>query len=313
MILKYIALNKTVSAQNPIQKITVDRSQSNPLITFESSNSLGENINGPSVIKVPTWIKNPLGKYYMYFAHHKGQYIRLAYANNIEGPWKIYESGTLQLKQASAFKGHIASPDVHIDKENKQIRMYFHAPIKNGSGQWTGVATSEDGIDFIASDEILGKFYFRVWRYKDYYYALAKNNNEGWGELYRSKDGLTKFESGGNFVERIRHSAVLVKENKLSIFYTRVGDMPERIVMTTVDMTSDWKNRETSLPLEILFPEKDYEGIQYPLKPSRYGAATHVQELRDPYIYVENDDIFLFYTIAGEMGIAVAKIIDYEE
>ncbi|NET62179.1 MAG: hypothetical protein F6K47_40550, partial [Symploca sp. SIO2E6] len=34
----------------------------------------GSNINGPSLIRVPEWIENPLGRYYLYFAHHQGKY-----------------------------------------------------------------------------------------------------------------------------------------------------------------------------------------------------------------------------------------------
>ena len=33
-------------------------------------NKDGDNINGPSLIKVPDWVENPLGKYYLYFSHH---------------------------------------------------------------------------------------------------------------------------------------------------------------------------------------------------------------------------------------------------
>ena len=48
-------------------------------------NQDGNNINGASLIKVPDWIENPLGKYYLYFAHHAGKYIRMAYSNNADG------------------------------------------------------------------------------------------------------------------------------------------------------------------------------------------------------------------------------------
>ena len=41
-----------------------------------------DNINGPTVIRVPPWVKRPLGRYYMYFAHHMGAFIRLAYADD---------------------------------------------------------------------------------------------------------------------------------------------------------------------------------------------------------------------------------------
>lgn len=79
-----------------------------------------EYMNGPSVIRVPEWIQNPLGKYYMYFADHRGQYIRFAYANVINGPWKIYEGGVLDLAQAAPLTEHIASPDIYIDNLKKK-------------------------------------------------------------------------------------------------------------------------------------------------------------------------------------------------
>ncbi|TGP23371.1 hypothetical protein, partial [Mesorhizobium sp. M1D.F.Ca.ET.234.01.1.1] len=41
----------------------------------------GANINGPSLIRVPDWLPGRLGAYYLYFAHHTGTYIRLAFAD----------------------------------------------------------------------------------------------------------------------------------------------------------------------------------------------------------------------------------------
>ncbi len=43
------------------------------------------NINGPSLTKVPNWVNNKLGNYYLYFAHHKGAFIRLTYADTLTG------------------------------------------------------------------------------------------------------------------------------------------------------------------------------------------------------------------------------------
>ena len=57
----------------------------NPILTPASSNTIGTNINGPSLIRVPVWVNKPLGRYYLYFAHHAGKFIRLAYANQISG------------------------------------------------------------------------------------------------------------------------------------------------------------------------------------------------------------------------------------
>jgi hypothetical protein len=84
--------------------VTARRLTQNPLITTRSSATLGDNINGPTVIRVPAWIDRPLGRYYMYFAHHMGRFIRLAYANAIEGPWTVYEPGVLPVEMTAFFR-----------------------------------------------------------------------------------------------------------------------------------------------------------------------------------------------------------------
>ena len=301
--------DETVATALPpcaIESIAVRRCETNPLIDFQSSPTLGHNINGPSVIRVPSWIKDPLGKYYMYFAHHGAKYIRLAYADSLQGPWRIYEPGTIQLEQATAFHGHIASPDVHVDQQKQEIRMYFHGPARGG--QKTGVATSRNGIDFVPSNVILGQFYFRVFQWNGWYHAIAKNGNSGWGTLYRSKDGITPFESRGDFIQMIRHAAVMIEGDQLLVFYSRAQDAPERIVVATVMLTDDWNDWQASEPIDVIRPEKNYEGIGYPNKPSRYGSATNVRQLRDPCIFQEDGKTYLFYSAAGEMGIAMAEL-----
>src|SRR5690606_7347052 len=114
------------------QEIEFKRFDTNPIITPEMLGKEGDNINGPSLVKIPEWLPNKLGKYYLYFAHHQGTYIRLAYADHLKGPWKIYKPGTLKMEDCRCkdgagpadsnrpgevylAKGHIASPDVHLD------------------------------------------------------------------------------------------------------------------------------------------------------------------------------------------------------
>ena len=99
------------------------RFSQNPIITPASSPTIGDNIDGPSLIRVPSWIERPLGRYYLYFSHHAGKFVRLAYADRISGPWKIFEPGTLRLEQAPNCFDHVASPDVHIDSDRRQILM----------------------------------------------------------------------------------------------------------------------------------------------------------------------------------------------
>lgn len=70
--------------------VKVTRLAGNPIITPQTDPSLGTNINGPTLIRVPAWVKRPLGAYYLYFADHRGKYIRLAYADRLTGPWHVY-------------------------------------------------------------------------------------------------------------------------------------------------------------------------------------------------------------------------------
>ena len=59
----------------------------------------GANINGPSLIRIPDWIlpserADPSAVYYLYFAHHAGDYIRMAWATDVAGPWTLYQTGS---------------------------------------------------------------------------------------------------------------------------------------------------------------------------------------------------------------------------
>jgi len=168
---------------------SVTRSSANPIIhkdlaglaDRDGAQPAGNNINGPSLIAVPDWIANPLGRYYLYFSHHHGRQIYLAYADSIDGPWTIYPGRVLPLEITPSYNGdprdHVASPDVHVDHDEQRIRMYYHAQSKPGNesfDQSSYVAVSSDGLMFRPLEEVLGRFYFRVIKLQDYYYAFAK-------------------------------------------------------------------------------------------------------------------------------------------
>lgn len=311
-----------------------------PIITPELHPSIGANIQGPSAIRVPDWIGNRLGNYYLYFADHKGRYIRLAYADRLVGPWTIHAPGSLQLEQSlfpteplsatpeqiaryeARLKStgtrishdalseittpHIASPDVHIDAENRRIVMYYHG-LDAVATQVTRVATSPDGLDFAARPEILGPSYMRSFRHAGMTYALTMP-----GRFSRSRDGLHDFEPGPiRFNLNMRHSAVLKRGNELLVFWTQVGEAPERILLSRIDLSGDWQTWRESPPTEILRPERAWEGADAPCVPSiRSTAYGPVNQLRDPAILEDGGRTYLFYAVAGESGIGLAELID---
>ena len=279
-----------------------------PIIRPGMDARMGDNINGPSLIRVPAWVRRPLGRYYLYFAHHDGRYVRLAYADDLLGPWTTHEAGVLPL-DASGFRGHIASPDVHVDEARQQIRLYYHGshtPSDALSPQWTCLALSSDGLAFTAQTEPLGAPYFRAFSWDGWVYAIGMP-----GILYRSRDGLGGFEQGPTLLgPETRHVAVDIVDGVLRVFYTRAGDCPERILLTTVALAGDWRSWAATPPVNVLAPELPYEGGNLPRVPSARGLiAEPACQLRDPAIFREDGRVYLLYAVAGERGIAIAEIL----
>jgi hypothetical protein len=369
VILLALFLCQTTENISPVRpSFSVIRLPDNPIIYPDMDARMAEetrrygyiNINGPSLVRVPSWVKNPLGKYYLYFAHHKGEYIRLAYADDLHGPWKIFEPGCLELKDSyfpvkqakagsvlGAVKNiwkrypphaawaitrvglaasiaaskrtsrggvgseettpHIASPDVIIDEKNHEFLLYYHGMLEDRN-QMSRVAVSSDGINFIAKPELLTSPYLRMFKYRNMYYGISMP-----GLFNRSKDGRSKFEIRPKlaFGTNMRHSAVMLKGSTLYIFWSRVGDAPERILCSTIDLSpNDWGKWKASEPIEILRPENVWEGAALPIEPSIRGESPGiVNQLRDPAIFEEDGHTYLLYSCAGEQAIAIAGIL----
>ena len=60
-----------VSARMYTASMHATRLLDEPIIHPGMDDRIGANINGPSVICVPDWVEAPLGRYYLYFAHHR--------------------------------------------------------------------------------------------------------------------------------------------------------------------------------------------------------------------------------------------------
>ncbi|WP_411288579.1 hypothetical protein [Phenylobacterium sp.] len=313
-----------------------------PIVAPGMDARMGTNIEGPSLIRTPGWLPNRLGRYYLYFADHKGDYIRLAYADRLAGPWKVHAPGSLQLAQSGfpierqtgpaaeeaklavaggpgrapfgtpgvpsalddATLPHIASPDAHVDEAGRRIVMYYHG-LQAFGVQRTRVAVSWDGVNFQTQGEVLGGPYMRTFRHGGYIYAMSMP-----GIFSRSGDGFAGFEAGPRlFGPDQRHSAVLKRGDTLHVFWTRVGDAPERIYASTIDLSSDWVSWKESPPVEVLRPERPWEGAGLPLAPSYRSAVNMpVNQLRDPAIYEEGGRTFLVYAVRGEGGLGIAEL-----
>lgn len=331
-----IVLGPVVKAQ-----VTAVRLASNPLVTVSSSPSLGGNVNGPTVIRVPDWVERPLGRYYMYFANHTGTFIRLAYADSIEGPWKVHEPGVLDVKDTAFFRPqpdppetlanyytHVASPELWVDPARRRLVMWVHGWWTNGEqwpgnlaaarawarekgyGQFTQAAESEDGLHFQARPAITKTNYLRVFQHNGYFYGVSRL-----GQLSRSRDPLATFEIGPNpfrdstYAGRVRHVGLLQRGSRLHVFFTSIGDAPERVLVSSVELNGDWDSWRASAPREVIKPEALYECADLVAEPSAPGDVEgRVRQIRDPFVFEQQGKTFLFYTTCGEQGIAAAEI-----
>jgi hypothetical protein len=169
-----------------------------------------DNIQGPSVVRLPEWLPDhrkvdPDAVYYMYFAHHHGRFIRMAWAEKIEGPWTLYnvkgraigDRGVLDIGDhdvpignglaiAGSRRPHIASPEVAIDDANRRFVLFFHVgrvtlDATMLEGQIGLVATSADGLNFNSVNNpghgiapvVIGPRYAHPFRYNGKQYAIA--------------------------------------------------------------------------------------------------------------------------------------------
>jgi hypothetical protein len=182
--------------------------------------------------------------------------------------------------------------------------MYYHGLEALGR-QVTRAATSADGVAFEARPEVLGRPYLRAFEHGGLTHALTMP-----GVISRSVDGLGGFEEGPTLFEpAMRHAAVHVRGHHLHVFWTRVGDAPESILWSTIELTSDWSDWVASDPVVVLRPEHTWEGADAPLEPSRRSVAHGVvNQLRDPALFVDEGRTLLLYAVAGESGIAIAEL-----
>ncbi|BCU03102.1 hypothetical protein [Pandoravirus japonicus] len=329
----------------PDEGITAARLPDNPMVRPDMMQPACDGAydsNYPTIIRAPHWVRPRLGNYYMYFSDHHGMFINMAYADRIGGPWRVHAPGTLTLEQVYVANNEtfnlgnlsssteVASPEAYVDEANRRIGLYVHARLPyNGYKSLTGIAFSPDGLRFDMRPGFFALPYVRrfTWRGdRDHVYLLDRRGN-----LLRSPDGYTDMETGnsaagdaftnasmvnGNgYTGLLRHLGVSVVGDTLYVFGTRVGDAPERILWTSMDLTClrrNWTACATAgLAKEGFRPEYDYEGANLPNVPSNKGSANGpVNQLRDPFVFADGDDCYVFYAAAGETSIAAARVDD---
>ncbi len=283
LVVGVVTLARSATAQTAPATPHAERFTTNPLITVASSPSLGGNVNGATVIRVPEWIEQPLGRYYMYFANHMGESIRLAYADDLTGPWRVHEPGVLHVRETAFYRPqpdpagpradfytHVASPEILVDHERRRLVMWVHGWWTNGErwpetlpaarawarergyGQFTQASESADGLDFDVHPAITRASYLRVFVRAGHLYGVSRL-----GVVSRSTDPLEPFElgpslfAGGPYAGRVRHLALMPRGDRLLVFFTAIGDAPERVMASSVSLAGDWTTWRADEAVEV--------------------------------------------------------------
>jgi hypothetical protein len=226
------------------------------------------------------------------------------------------------------FYTHVASPEIFIDNERHRVVMWVHGWFTNGErwpatladarawarqhgyAQFTQAAVSSDGLRFQMQPAITKTSYLRVFRRPDAFYGVARL-----GLVLRAADPLAAFESGPNlfrdtpYAGRVRHLAVVPKGNRLDLYFTAIGDAPERVLYAVVDISGDWTTWRASDVQAVIAPEASYECPNLPNVPSESGdIAVPVRQIRDPFVFDDDGRSYLYYAFCGEQGIAAAEL-----
>ncbi len=359
---------------------------SKPLICQDDFERLGvaeegDNINGPTLVCLPEWLRKRLSdtpleaaRYFLYFSHHKGAYIRMAWSETIEGPYHLYQTGTavpegrrgvldigpereIRFDNGLRFFGHVASPRILFDHERERVILFFHAATddhdkfsESNICQRTFVAFSANGLDFNGDVQsyILALPYFDPFFMDGQLFGIAgmgmfceprnpeapfappldmkpyeelwiRTNSDNWDHPFQRQ--IERLKSEGKLPEHLfrpRHYCVRQKNDRLECYYSRVGDAPERIVMSILEPYED--NKKNLRPLvewepkasaqDVLRPEESWEGVDFPIAPSEGGKCSgSVCQLRDPFVFEDNNGrSYLLYTGQGEAAIGLAEM-----
>lgn len=254
-------------------------------------------------------------KYLLYFSSHNGTYIRLAMSDSVTGPYRVtrHKIARMYFRRSIFRKNHVASPEIY--RIANKSYLITHSPIRGSVAQYSFVGRLFFGRFVLRSRKTSLPSYLRLFEYCGDLYAIARK-----GEFFRLRPDLgiegkidvdlsmAVLPSRDDQTTVIRHPFVTTINNELICFYTRIGDAPERVLAAKITGLTDGMPR-FGPALEILKPEETYEGADLTVTPSSKGRSRQpVNELRDPYIFQEGNKIYLFYSVRGEQGIALALI-----
>lgn len=248
-----------------------ERVSASPLVENVGAEMGYVNINGPTVIRVPDWVENPLGNYYMYFAHHKGSYIRLAYADSPVGPWHIHEGGVMSLQDsgfpvafATAKSGGLSElfSSFSLSVARDFLLLAYRATVTDpAEREARGINAAANKATHVASPEVVVDA--QKQRFIMYYHGYNERGTQS-SRLASSSDGL-------NFEQ-----------------------LPEQVFSTYLRA---FEHRGTHYLLGMMGVLYRSDSALGPFEPR--GRILFEPDMRHAGLHLEGDDLYVFWSMVG--------------
>ena len=211
--------------------------------------------------------------------------------------------------------GAPAAADVGARMVDERRAMAARSGFSCGVGEGARVRTvhTSGGIarrhHFELRPAITRQSYLRVFERDRFFYAVARLGQLARPGIRSPASTPVPTRSGTPPTRTGSVTSRCSAQQQLHVFFTAIGDAPERVLMSTIDLTPDWMAWRASSPVDVLQPERPYECADMAAAPSQAGdVEERVRQIRDPFVFEEHGQTFLFYSTCGEQGIAGARL-----
>jgi hypothetical protein len=264
------------------------------------------------------YLSNPIDKYYLYACSHDNEGCWLFTSPTPEGQWTLYsETPIINVNMLTWAKSHVSSPDVFFDEVNNKVLLYTHSPLATGDQQFTGLWTSDDGVNFIpygSSPVLSSNGHINRWNGKSVSYVRSIKVGNAYYGVYQANGNATNQETGvvtasiGACYSNDGYHWNLFDEPLYINEPSSRGAFSPTIFYWQGFFVIVYRGDDNSLYGLISKDLKTYESIGIVFEKGTTGTYDYANVLSPTFLYDEGV-LYMYYGYGGtENGIAVAKM-----
>jgi hypothetical protein len=299
------------------------RSTSNPLIikSYEPATPLPGayySLQFTAVLPAYKYLTNPIDNYYLYACSHDNEGCWLFTSPTPEGQWTLYsETPIIEVGALTWAKEHISSPDVFFDEASNKVLLYTHSPLAEGEQQFTGLWTSDDGVNFTpyGNEPILAtNGHINRWNGKSVSYVRSIKVGNSYYGVYQANGNVINQQSGvvsasiGVCYSKDGYQWDLFKEPLYINDPSSRGAFSPTIFYWQGFFVIVYRGDDNNLHGLVSKDLKTYESIGLVFGKGLAGSYDYANILSPTFLY-DKGTLYLYYGYGGTSnGISVAKM-----